>query len=101
MADSVPPWGDDALSSFLADVSENERVSSVNLPRVYALLRETHDVFRRAQDAIEIDNNLVNLLPRLMFTRAQSAFLGATRRGFSSPFNEARLVVRLIVEQSS
>lgn len=100
MAESVPPWGDDALSRFLADASENERVSSLNLPRVYALLRDTHDVFRRAQEAIEIDNNRVNLLPRLMFTRAQSAFLAATRLGLSGQFNEAQLVVRAIVEQS-
>ena len=41
----LPPWEGDSLSSFMANAAFNERVSALNLPNVYGLLKQVHSTF--------------------------------------------------------
>jgi hypothetical protein len=96
----LPPWGDDALSTFLADAHRNERVSSLNLPDLYALLRRVHAAFLRAA-AITEKEGTDHLLPtRLLMARVHGAWLGAVRLAESGQTFEAYPLVRAVVENA-
>jgi hypothetical protein len=77
----LPAWGDDSLSTFLSDAQRNERVSSLKMPQIYALLRHVHATFQQVAATTEKGNS-PNLLPaRLLMARTHSAWLAAVRMG--------------------
>jgi hypothetical protein len=101
MADPVPPaWESDPLSTFLSDAQRNERVTTLNMPNVYALLRRMHAAFLRVGEITEKDND-PNLLPaRLLMARARGAWLAAVRLGLSTESVETYPLVRVVVENA-
>lgn len=50
MAEDQPPgWDNDPLSKYFADAEHNERVTAVNYPDVYRLLRLVQGAFELAE----------------------------------------------------
>lgn len=96
----LPPWEDDPLSRFLSDAQRNERVSSLNMPDVYALLRSVHAAFQQVATITEKEHD-ANLLPaRFLMARTHAAWLAAVRMGLSAQTVEAYPVIRVVVENA-
>src|SRR5215831_2161016 len=101
MADPVlPAWESDPLSMFLADAQRNERVTSLNLPDVYALLQRVHAAFQQVAEITEKEHNAGLLPSRFLMARARGAWLAAIRLGLSGQVVEAYPVVRAVIEAS-
>jgi hypothetical protein len=49
----LPPWGDDPLSTFLANGEHNVRVTSLNCPDVYGVQQWAHALLARIGELIE------------------------------------------------
>jgi hypothetical protein len=97
----LPPWGDDALSAFMADADHNERASALNLPQVYAVQQRAAGPLGRICELIESDPGDPNLLvPRLLVNRSRSAMLGAMRSAMSGQAFEAQPALRLAIEHA-
>ena len=47
-----PPWGTDPLSTFFSEAEHNDRVTSLKLASVYALLQRAHAAFQRVGEAV-------------------------------------------------
>jgi hypothetical protein len=96
----LPIWEGDPLSTFLSDAQRNERVSSLNMPDVYALLQRVHAAFRQVSEITEREHN-PNLLPtRFLMARTHAAWLAAVRLGLSAETVEAYPLVRAVVESA-
>ena len=95
-----PPWGDDPLSTFFSEGEYNERVSSLNLAPIYALLQRLHAAFRRVEETIKKDNREELLLTRFLMVRAHSSFLAAIRLAMSGQLFESYTVLRSSIEQA-
>jgi len=96
----LPTWEADPLSRFLSDAQRNERVSSLNMRDVYALLRNVHATFQQVATITEKEHS-ENLLPtRFLMARTHAAWLAAVRLGLSAQTVEAYPIVRLIVENA-
>ena len=94
----LPPWEDDLLSSLFADAASNERVSSLNLPKIYSLLKQIHSTFDCVRAAIEQDHRDERVLPRILLVRTYSAFFAAVRLAMSGQTFEAAPVLRAAIE---
>ncbi|MBI4840976.1 MAG: hypothetical protein HY803_07860, partial [candidate division NC10 bacterium] len=79
----LPPWEKDSLSSLLENAAFNERATSLNLPKVYSLLKQVHSTFERVAATVEKDNREELLVPRFLIVRTHSAFLAAMRLAMS------------------
>jgi hypothetical protein len=95
-----PPWGDDSLSTFFSEAEYNERVSSLNLATIYALLQRLHSAFQRVEETVEKDNREELLVSRFLMVRTHSAFLAAIRLAMSGQFSESYPVLRAAIEQA-
>ena len=95
-----PPWGDDPLSTFFSKTEYNERVSSLNLAPIYALLQRLHAAFRVVEETVEKDNRKELLLPRFLMIRAHSSFLAAIRLAMSGQLFESYAPLRSSIEQA-
>jgi hypothetical protein len=98
---SLPPWGDDVLSSFIADANHNERACALNFPDVYEVLQGAHEVLKRVGEILEKDPADANLgVPRMLVARSRSAVLAATRLAMSGQGFEAQPLLRAAIEQA-
>lgn len=97
---TLPPWGDDPLSSFFRDAEYNERVTSLNLPTLYTLLQRVHALFKRVAEAVEHDSREELLIPRFIMPRTLSSFLAAIRLIMSGQISESYPVLRVALEQA-
>jgi hypothetical protein len=95
-----PPWGDDPLSNFFSEAEYNERVSSINLATIYALLQRLHAAFRRVEETVEKDNREEFLVTRFLIVRTHSSFLAAIRLAMSGQLSESYAVLRAAIEQT-
>ncbi len=101
MTEQHPPaWEKDPLSEFLADAEYNTRVTALNLPPMYDLLRRVEGIFRRAGDSIENDSREDLLVPGFLMVRTHSSFLAGTRLAMSGQGLESCPVLRAAVEQA-
>lgn len=76
-----PPWDTDSLSKYFADAEYNERVTAINYPDIYDLLRRLQRAFEQAEETIEKGFSQGHfLVPRLLGLRTQSVFSPAARR---------------------
>ena len=98
---SLPPWGDDPLSTFMSEADHNERACALNWPDAYAVLRRAHGLLARVDEILEKDPGDVHLLaPRLLIFRSHSAVLAATRLAMSGQAFEAQPVLLAAIEQA-
>lgn len=97
---TLPPWGDDALSSFLAQAQYNERVTPLKLPDIYSLLRRVHAAFQKVADITERENTPALLPSRFLMARAHSAWLAAVRLALSAQTVEAYPLARVVAENA-
>lgn len=95
-----PPWGNDPLSTFFSEAEYNERVSSLNLATIYALLQRLHAAFRRVGETAERDNREEFLVTRFLMIRTHSSFLAAIRLAMSGQLSESYAVLRAAIEQA-
>lgn len=95
-----PPWEDDPLSEFFKLAEYNERVTSLNHPAVFELLKSVQSVFKDVQKAVEYDSKPELLIPRFLIVRTFSSFLAAIRLAMSGQIAEAYPVLRQAIEQS-
>jgi len=95
-----PSWGDDPLSTFFSEAEYNERVSSLNLATIYALLQRLHAAFQRVEETVEKDNREELLVSRFLMVRTHSAFLAAIRLAMSGQLSESYPVLRAAIEQA-
>jgi len=95
-----PSWGDDPLSTFFSEAEYNERVSSLNLATIYALLQRLHAAFQRVEETVEKDNREELLVSRFLMVRTHSAFLAAIRLAKSGQLSESYPVLRAAIEQA-
>ncbi len=101
MADeALPAWEGDPLSTFLSDAKRNERVSSLKLPHVYALLQRVHAAFQQVVAITEKERQAALLPTRFLMARAHAAWLAATRLGMSGQVVEAYPVLRTVIEDA-
>jgi len=96
----LPPWENDPLSSFFKDAEFNDRASSLNLPKVYALLKQVHSTFQRVEEAVEKDHREELLIPRFLIIRTRSSFLAAIRLAMSGQLSESYAIFRVAIEQA-
>jgi hypothetical protein len=95
-----PPWGNDPLSKFFSEAEYNERVSSINLVTIYALLQRLHAAFRRVEETVEKDRREEFLVTRFLIVRTHSSFLAAIRLTMSGQLSESYAVLRAAIEQA-
>jgi hypothetical protein len=102
MADrQPPPWDVDSLSKYFADAEYNERVTAINYPDIYDLLRRLQRAFELAEETIEkgfAHGHFV--VPRILLPRAHSAVLASIRLSMSGQSLEAQCVLRSAIEQA-
>ena len=97
---TLPPWGDDPLSAFIADAQDNEEKSALNMPDIFTVLQRVRAALQKMEEITERENN-PNLLPtRFLMARSHGAWLGAVRLGLSTQTAEAYPVVRAIIENA-
>ena len=97
---TLPPWGDDPLSAFIADAQDNEQKSALNMPDIFTVLQRVRAALQKMEEITERENN-PNLLPtRFLMARSHGAWLGAVRLGLSTQTAEAYPVVRAIIENA-
>jgi len=96
----LPPWGNDSLSEFLKATDENTRMTSLNLSKVYDLLKRVHSTFSRVDEAIEKDNRQILLISRFLIIRTHSSLLAAIRLSMSGLLAESIPLLRLAIEQA-
>jgi hypothetical protein len=99
-AQEPPPWEDDPLSKFLKLAEYNDRVTSLNHPVVFELLKSVDSAFKEVQKAVEHDSRPELLVPRFLMTRTHSSFLAAIRLAMSGQIAEAYPVIRQAIEQA-
>lgn len=98
---ALPPWGDDPLSTFMADADHNERACALNWPDVYEVQQRAHGVLKRIGELIERDPGDAHLLaPRMLILRSHSAVLCAMRVAMSGQAAEAQPVLRVAIEHA-
>lgn len=95
-----PPWDDDPLSELFKLSEYNSRVTSLNFPEVFDLLKEVELVFKEVQSAVEHDSKSVLLIPRFLIIGTHSSFLASIRLAMSGQFAEAYPVLRRAIEQA-
>jgi hypothetical protein len=95
-----PPWGDDTLSEFLKLAEYNDRVTSLNHPIVFELLKSVDSTFKEVQKAVEHDSRPQLLVPRFLITRTHSSFLAAIRLAMSGQIAEVYPILRQAIEQA-
>jgi hypothetical protein len=93
-----PPWGDDNLSEFLKMAEYNDRVTSLNHPIVFELLKNVDKAFKEVQKAVEHDSRPKLLVPRFLILRTYSSFLAAIRLAMSGQIAEAYPILRQAIE---
>lgn len=96
----LPPWDDDPLSELIKLADHNVRVTSLNLPVVFELLKKVESIFKKVQEAIEHDSKTELLVPRFLIARTHSSFFAAIRLAMSGQFTEAYPVLRQAIEQA-
>lgn len=98
----LPPWSDDPLSTFFSEAEYNERASSLNFARIFAVLQRVHATFQNVERAVAKDNRveLERLLPRFLTIRAHSSFLAGIRLAMSGQLPESYTVLRSAIEQA-
>lgn len=97
---TIPPWGDDALSQFLSSAQENERISSLNMPELYELLQHVNAIFQDVMDITEKDHSDALLPARMLMARARGSWLAAVRLGMSGLTVETYPLVRSVIENA-
>jgi hypothetical protein len=96
-----PPWDTDSLSKYFADAEYNERVTAINYPDIYDLLRRLQRAFEQAEETIEKGFTQGHfLVPRILLPRAHSAVLASIRLSMSGQSLEALCVLRSAIEQA-
>jgi hypothetical protein len=95
-----PDWKNDPLSKFLKLAEYNDRVTSLNHPAVFELLKNVEKAFKEVQEAVEHDSRPELLVPRFLITRTHSSFLAAIRLAMSGQITEAYPVLRQAIEQA-
>jgi len=98
MEQKPPTWGSDPLSTFFADAEFNTRVTALRFAPIYKLLQNTHELFRRFEEAIEKDGREELLVPRFLMVRAHASVLAGLRLAMSGQTTEAFPVLRSAVE---
>jgi hypothetical protein len=94
-----PEWGDDLLARFFADAASNERATAANYPTAFALLRQLHEAFLRAEQMGEKGSAYSTVIPRVLLARAHSAFLASARLALGTQPTEAQILLRSVIEQ--
>jgi hypothetical protein len=90
MADSLPPWDHDPLSTLMSDADHNERACALNYPDVYEVLKAAHGLLKQIGEILEKDPDDVHLgVPRLLIARSHSAVLAAVRLAMSGQGSRA------------
>ncbi len=88
----VPPgWGDDSLSKFIQDTTENTYATFHNLKEWYNRLREIHASFNVATQNMD---RTQDWFASLFLVRAHSAYLAGVRLALSGQVPEAYMVLR-------
>jgi hypothetical protein len=101
MTEKQPPqWENDALSKFFRDAEYNDRVTAVNYPDVFRLLRFVQETFELAEQAVETARCTGRPIPQFLLVRTHSAFLASTRLAMSGQSFEAQIVLRSAVESA-
>ena len=101
MAEKKPPdWANDPLSAFIKDAEYNERATTLNFPKVYELLGQTHALFQKSEEVTEKDNRLELLVPRILMVRSHSSFLAGIRLAMSRQVPESFPVLRCVIESA-
>jgi hypothetical protein len=96
-----PPWEADSLSKYFSDAEYNERVTAINYPDIYDLVRRLQRAFERAEETKERNVGLNRfLIARWLLARAHSAVLASVRLSMSGQSLEAHCVLRLAIEQA-
>lgn len=90
-------WGSDSLSSFMIMAEENGYATFQNAKPYYEKLSKIHDIFKKAIDAMYNSSSWFELL---LFIKAHSAFLAASRLGIATQVVEASPLIRVIIENS-
>lgn len=91
MAEREPPkWDKDSLSKYFADAEYNERVTAINYPDVFDVLRRMHRAFEHAEKAVEKGFTRGQFsISRILLPRSHSAVLAAIRLSMSGQSEEA------------
>ena len=101
MTDMQPPgWDGDSLSKYFRDAEYNERVTAINYPEVFRLLRFVQASFELVEEAIESARGPARPLPQFLLVRAHSAFLASVRLAMSGQSFEAQVVLRSGIESA-
>lgn len=88
----VPPeWGDDPLSKFIQETTDNTYATFHNLKEWYKRLRDIHIAFNLIAQNM---NRTRDLLPPFFLVRSHSAYLAGTRLALSGQIPEAFMVLR-------
>ena len=54
---TLPPWGDDPLSAFIADAQDNEQRSALNMPDIFTVLQRVRAALQKMEEITERENN--------------------------------------------
>ena len=101
MTDMQPPgWDGDSLSKYFRDAEYNERVTAINYPEVFRLLRFVQATLELVEEAIESARGPARPLPQFLLVRAHSAFLASVRLAMSGQSFEAQVVLRSGIESA-
>lgn len=95
-----PQWDDDPLSELFKMAEYNERVTSLNHPTVFELLKGVQRTFKEVQNAVEHDSKPELLIPRFLIARTISSFFAAIRLAMSGQIAEAFPILRQAIEQA-
>jgi hypothetical protein len=94
----APEWGNDPLSVFFKDAEYNNRITALNLPKVYELLQRVHNLFKEFEDVIGNDTREEFLVPRFLMVRTHFSYLAGLRLAMSGQVSEAFPILRSAVE---
>ncbi|MEJ5378554.1 MAG: hypothetical protein WHX93_18440 [bacterium] len=86
-----PGWGNDPLSKFLQDTTENIYATFHNLKQLYNPLQHIHQVFTKVAENM---NRTPHLLAFFFLFRSHSAYLAGVRLALSGQIPEAYMVLR-------
>jgi hypothetical protein len=99
--ETLPAWGGDLLSTFMANAEHNLHVTALNWPDVYDVQKRAHALLARISEFTAADPGDVHLLvPRLLIGRSHSAIVSAMRSAMSGQAFEAQPALRLAIEEA-
>jgi len=82
----LPPWENDSLSEFFKLTEYNIRVTILNHPEIFELIKRINSIFKTVLEAIEHDSKQELVVPRFLIVRTFSSFLAAIRLAMSGQF---------------